>query len=145
MIEIVGVKKRPYGGFVYVDRFGEGQGFSGIERQALAQGIVPALDVNRSTRRFPATPMLVYGHHSGIRFPAIGVDLSLTIAGRKSVPPLAGRGFRAVAQSRPRFGESAGRRRFTATPVWPSGQHRAGPHRIQARVGLRWPAAVRPR
>ena len=83
---------------MHLDRLGEAQGFSGIARQTLKQGIVPAFDVNRSTRRFPARLTLIHGNHSGIRFPAIGVDLGLTTAGRNSIPQLAGRRFRAVAQ-----------------------------------------------
>jgi hypothetical protein len=69
LIEIVAVEKEKYGGLMHWSRFRGGQDFSSIAHYALAQGVIPALNLHDLPILLWAKPVLVRRNHSGIRFP----------------------------------------------------------------------------
>jgi hypothetical protein len=90
------MKKQTQTNLVHHLRLGKRQGLAHKARQALAQGVIPALDVRRLPGVFATRRMLLIGDHLLIGVPEIRIAVPRLIASWDCLPQLATGLFTAV-------------------------------------------------
>ena len=84
--------------FMHLLTLGKREGLAHKTRQALPQGVVPALDVVGLSRFFAPRAMLLLGQHGGIAVPKVALQQAAFVSRWNPAPQHATGRFTAVTQ-----------------------------------------------